>query len=172
MHVDARAYDDIWKKQFPEVPSRDLEWENKTYELKRSLGLVLEFFGWVPCYWWLKLRRNGKTSFNESNDMVVSWLAELVVRDIPVILSVLASLHNGLTSSVKEKKTALVYLETTWHLPIPLFPAKDLRAGHIAKSMMSKGNTALLSRTLTARWHLLSINFVLVLEVFFRGIKT
>ena len=32
---------------------------------------------------------------------------------IPVILSVLASLHNGLTSSVKEKKTALVYLETT-----------------------------------------------------------
>ena len=104
MHVDARALDDIWKKQFPGAPSRGLEWENKTYELKRSVGMVLEFFGWVPCYWWLKIRMNGKTLFNNSNDMVVSWLARLVVRNIPVILSVLASLHNGLTSSVKESK--------------------------------------------------------------------
>ena len=123
MHVDARASDDIWKKQFTGAPSRALEWKNKTYELKRSIGLVLEFFGWVPCYWWLKTLMNGKTSFNKSGDMVVSWLARLDVRDIPVILSVLASLHNGLTSPVKEKKTALVYLETTWHLPIPLFRA-------------------------------------------------
>ena len=79
-------------------------WKNKTYELKRSVGMVLEFFGWVPCYWWLKIRMNGKTLFNNSNDMVVSWLARLVVRNIPVMLSVLASLHNGLTSSVKENK--------------------------------------------------------------------
>ena len=158
MDVDARASDDIWNKQFPGAPSRGLEWENKTYELTRSIGLVLEFFGWAPCYWWLKIRMNGKTSFNKSNDMVVSWLARLVagVRDTPVILSVLASLHNGLTSSVKENKTALVYLEITWHLPIPLFPAKDLWAGNIAKSMMSKGNIALLPRMLTARWQLLS----------------
>ena len=104
MHVDARALDDTWKKQFPGAPSRGLEWKNKTYELKRSVGMVLEFFGWVPCYWWLKIQMNGKTLFNNSNDMVVSWLARLVVRNIPVILSVLASLHNGLTSSVKENK--------------------------------------------------------------------
>ena len=153
MHVDARALDDTWKKQFPGAPSRGLEWKNKTYELKRSVGMVLEFFGWVPCYWWLKIQMNGKTLFNNSNDMVVSWLARLVVRNIPVILSVLASLHNGLTSSVKENKTALVYLEITWHLPIPLFPAKDLWAGNIAKSMMLKGNIALLPRMLTAHWH-------------------
>ena len=37
MHVDARAYDDIWKKQFSGIPSHGLKWENKTSKLKRSI---------------------------------------------------------------------------------------------------------------------------------------
>ena len=35
--VDARAWDEIWKKKFSGVASRGLKWENKTYKLKMSL---------------------------------------------------------------------------------------------------------------------------------------
>ena len=37
MHVDVRAYNDIWKKQFSGIPSRGLKRENKTYKLKKSI---------------------------------------------------------------------------------------------------------------------------------------
>ena len=37
MHVHARAYDDIWKKQFSGAPLCCLKWENKTCKLKRSI---------------------------------------------------------------------------------------------------------------------------------------
>ena len=33
----ARELDEIWKEQFSRVLSHDLYWENKTYELKRSI---------------------------------------------------------------------------------------------------------------------------------------
>ena len=33
----AREWDEIWKKLFSRVLSRDLYWENKTYKLKRSI---------------------------------------------------------------------------------------------------------------------------------------
>ena len=39
MHEDAK--DDIWKKQFSRVKSRDLKCENKTYKLKSSVHQVL-----------------------------------------------------------------------------------------------------------------------------------
>ena len=34
MHVDARAWDDIWKKQFSGVPSRGLEGKQKIHTKK------------------------------------------------------------------------------------------------------------------------------------------
>ena len=36
----AREQDEIWRKQFSRVLSRDLYWENKTYKLKRSITEV------------------------------------------------------------------------------------------------------------------------------------
>ena len=44
MHVDARAYDDIWKKQFPGAPSRDLEWENKNLRAKKVYWFGIGIF--------------------------------------------------------------------------------------------------------------------------------
>ena len=38
MHVDARAQDEIRKRQFSEVPS--LKWGNKTYKLKMSIVIM------------------------------------------------------------------------------------------------------------------------------------
>ena len=40
MRTYAREQDEIWKKQFSRVLSRDLYWENKTYKLKRSVREV------------------------------------------------------------------------------------------------------------------------------------
>ena len=40
--MDARALDEIKKKQFPRVPSSGLQWVNKTLKLRRSIELKRE----------------------------------------------------------------------------------------------------------------------------------
>ena len=55
--MDARAYDDIWKKQFSGISSRGLKWENKTYKLKRSI-----------------LESQDANYHIEENEMLIQWV--------------------------------------------------------------------------------------------------